>query len=182
MRTVKALVISVLALASVAAPAMAQEGERWVAPDGSFSLEFEALGWTELPDSMNTDGTILGIEHNRFQERDQSMRTCFITERRGPAPSQVPQSRLNEMSRRTTGVFTHTGDPLTLERIDIDGVLVANATYERPFFQHMRWFYVSDSDEIIQYHINCGASGQASDEVKANIASMLQTLHFPARN
>lgn len=184
MKALKTLAISALAFASFAAPAMAQDGERWVAPGGLFSLDFDSFGWTELPASMNTDGTILGIEHNGFQERHEAMRTCFLTERRGPVPGSASQSRLNDLSRRTNGVFSHTGAPLTLERIEIDGVLVTDATYERPFYQHMRWFYLSNGREVIQYHINCGVSGQATApaDVAANVTSMLDTLDFPIPN
>jgi hypothetical protein len=46
----------------------------------------------------------------------------------------------------------------------------------------MRWFYVTDGHDVIQYHINCGASGEAPPEVSANIASMLQTLRFSTQH
>ena len=170
--------IGVIASASLVLSAVAQDA-LWEAPGGHFSLDFRSFGWTELSPSGDT-GDVLGIEHRGFQAAG-AMRTCFITERRAPVPRRAPQQRLNEMATRTTGEFDQTGPPRTLNRINVDGVLVTDAVYDRPIYQHMRWFYISDGTAVIQFHINCGASGNVPEEVSANIADMLQTLRFRAR-
>jgi hypothetical protein len=180
MGRMKLLAISVVALvAALGSSALAQSASRWEAPGHIFSLDFQAWGWSALPPNPGDDPTrpmLLGIEHRQFQQAG-SMRTCFVTERRFPSRPGVSQETLNALATQSDGRLD-IGMPVSLTRVNVDGVTVNDAVYDHPIYQHMRWFFIPSDASVLQIHINCGATGAVPDDVQANISNMLQTLHI----
>jgi hypothetical protein len=116
----------------------------------------------------------LAIEHEHFQQ-GKIMRMCYVTERRMAAPEGTSQETLNSLS---TVRFYSQEKPRSLTRASLAGVTVTDAIYDGAQFEHVRWFFVVDAGEIRQIVISCGATHPVSNEVKSNIAGMLETLRI----
>jgi hypothetical protein len=181
-----AIALGILLASSTVCPVFAQNDTRWEAPNGLFSLDFQAWGWTELPPDPGTVSdppTLLGIEHRQFQQNGL-MRTCYVTERRIQAPLNTSQETLNAIARANARLAS-AGTPRSSANANVDGVTVNEAIYDQPVYHHARWFFISHQAAALQIIISCGATGPVSSEVEANIANianMLQSLRIESRS
>lgn len=162
-------------------PVQAQTSQRWTEPGGRFSLEFGALGWSELPPNPSEGDTLLvAIEHREFQSGGQ-MRTCFVTERRQALGASVSQARVNTSTSAMAAAGVERSVGATIDEseiVEVDGATVIDASYTAQWQQHMRLFYLADGAFVRQILINCAAPPPVGSEVADGITNLLGTLRF----
>jgi hypothetical protein len=155
----------------------------WRDPNNNFSLDFERFGWSQLPPPNNAgDSFVVAIEHRAFQA-DGAMRFCTVFQEVQPLMFGGQQRDMNTLLRSRAATAAQgvlDAPPVTHHVLDINGVAVLDAIGDTRLYQHARVFYLVDGRTLRQIIISCGAAHPATPEVRANIASMLQTLRIAA--
>lgn len=181
MRNILACVITIWALGAASAHAQTSV---WTDPTGTFSLSYEALGWTPIApaDLQPEEGDVLLLEHNGFQAGGQ-MRMCGVRSVPVPqAPRGMAQSRANlAVTNRSQADFENvTRAALSdFSRSDMNGVAVAAFSFEADqYLNYWRLFYLARGDETLQVNISCGMTRPATEAEIANVNALLQTLQI----
>jgi hypothetical protein len=175
---------------SVIAPGASAENSVWIAPNGRFSLAFQGLGWSALPDNLAAAAGDMLIIYPKGAKADGRERACAVSQRPphpllggGPAQEEA-NTRLDRITaedvQRNIGQPVHNyqhgrlGDVATVDyTVSLDGLA-----------QRTRDFVLTGNGQLAIFDITCGAPEPMTADEAAAIESMLGTLTIlpPGKN